>query len=396
MTIQPETTEPTFTLFYATNRNHIGADQWKPDSYGYKFSDDGQENLRFGKVKVTADSKEIDDLDDLNGAKLAECFTKYAKRTSEITAYEERIVTKDNKGEWQRDTHPIYGSKKFLADLRGAVGVDKNIGHILIYIHGYNTDWEEAVGNALALQWMQNHTHERTRPENERKANVKVVLFSWPSDGSKTPYLAYGSDRSDARGSGYAFGRGMLKLRDYMHDLKQDCGCKLHLLCHSMGNYLLEKSLRRFDTHLNRKLWPQIFDQIFLCAADVGSTTFEKGEPLDNLYKMGEEVSVYYNQNDTAMRLSRNTKLNSKRLGRRGANRSNKLQDNVQQIDCQHVTSSKGFEHSYYLGRLTSLDIRQSIGGIPTDDARRNRASFRYKNTCTLYPETNTPTQSYK
>ena len=38
MTIQPETTESTFTLFYATNRNHIGADQWKPDSYGETFA----------------------------------------------------------------------------------------------------------------------------------------------------------------------------------------------------------------------------------------------------------------------------------------------------------------------------------------------------------------------
>ena len=49
----------THTLFYATNRNHIGKDQWKPKSYGTKFSDDGVENLRFGQLTVNAADQEI-------------------------------------------------------------------------------------------------------------------------------------------------------------------------------------------------------------------------------------------------------------------------------------------------------------------------------------------------
>ena len=47
------------TLYYATNRNHLGADRWQPTAYGSKFSDDGAENLRFGKVTLSADEKRI-------------------------------------------------------------------------------------------------------------------------------------------------------------------------------------------------------------------------------------------------------------------------------------------------------------------------------------------------
>ena len=42
-------------LFYATNRKHIGADRWKPDSYGTEASSDGIENLRFGKLTLKVD-----------------------------------------------------------------------------------------------------------------------------------------------------------------------------------------------------------------------------------------------------------------------------------------------------------------------------------------------------
>jgi hypothetical protein len=49
----------TFKLYYATNRNHVGKNRWKPESYGKKFSDDGVENLRFGRLTLSADDAEI-------------------------------------------------------------------------------------------------------------------------------------------------------------------------------------------------------------------------------------------------------------------------------------------------------------------------------------------------
>ena len=49
----------TLTLYYATNRKHVGTDRWHPTSYGSKFSDDGMENLRFGALSLQADEAKI-------------------------------------------------------------------------------------------------------------------------------------------------------------------------------------------------------------------------------------------------------------------------------------------------------------------------------------------------
>ena len=49
----------TKTLYFATNRNHLGRSQWNPTGYGTKFSDDGAENLRFGRLTVEVDENKV-------------------------------------------------------------------------------------------------------------------------------------------------------------------------------------------------------------------------------------------------------------------------------------------------------------------------------------------------
>ena len=48
-----------YTLYFATNRNHEGKDRLNPGSYGSRFSDDGPENLRFGKLTLQADDGKV-------------------------------------------------------------------------------------------------------------------------------------------------------------------------------------------------------------------------------------------------------------------------------------------------------------------------------------------------
>ena len=48
----------TLTLYFATNRNHIGQ-RWTPDSYGKNFSADRANNLRFGHITVEASANKI-------------------------------------------------------------------------------------------------------------------------------------------------------------------------------------------------------------------------------------------------------------------------------------------------------------------------------------------------
>jgi hypothetical protein len=54
---------------------------------------------------------------------------------------------------------------------------------VLVYIHGFNVAWNEAVGSALALQEILNR-----RGSFSRRKQI-VVLFSWPSNGKALPFF---------------------------------------------------------------------------------------------------------------------------------------------------------------------------------------------------------------
>jgi esterase/lipase superfamily enzyme len=239
---------------------------------------------------------------------------------------------------------------------------------VVVFIHGFNVAWEAAVGSALALQVMM--SRDGVADDAQKTA---VVLFSWPSNGSAMPFVAYRSDRSEAKGSGYAFARGLLKLRDHLALLGGfQCGQDVHLLCHSMGNYVLQNTLERLREFTPGTALPRLFEYVFLCAPDVDSSVLEPGEPMGDLHELARTVSVYHNTGDAALRISDYTKGNPERLGSYGAARAALLPDKVEQIDCSAIVGGL-IEHSYYLDGRVADDILLSIDGFAADDARRAR-----------------------
>lgn len=189
----------------------------------------------------------------------------------------------------------------------------KDSTDVLILIHGCNVSWNSACASAFALQEMVNRQVKRTK-----KQTVRVVLFTWPSDGMLMPFVSYKSDRTEAQGSGRAFARGFLKLRDFLITLRSGrkgsevklCDQDIHLLCHSMGNYVLQNALPRIADHTPRKSMPRLFEHIFLCAADIDETVFEPGQPMEKLPQLARHVNVYYNRGGLAMYVSDFTKGN--------------------------------------------------------------------------------------
>jgi esterase/lipase superfamily enzyme len=359
------------TLYYATNRHHEGPDPLHPTSYGTKFSDDGMENLRFGKVVVSADETKIaafmgsdSGFGKGQGDKLSDYLAERAK-SALIEAFAEKL---DKQTADIHQENAVLGSKALFSDIK--LAMEKNTD-VLIYIHGFNVDWSGAVGAALALQEMLNNS-----PVKDPAQNVLVVLFTWPSDGLALPFVSYKSDRTEAQGSGYAFGRGILKVRDFLTTLKRDgqanCNQDIHLLCHSMGNFVLQNTLERIDQFTPGPALPRIFEHIFLCAPDVDDNALESGQPMERLHEMARSVNVYYNRGDVAMYISDYTKGNPERLGTNGAARPSLLHNKVSQIDCSPVV--KGVvEHSYYLCGNVNADIRASIDGVPTDDQQKRK-----------------------
>lgn len=364
------------TLYYATNRKHEGKNRWRPDAYGTKFSDDGMENLRFGFVTVDADDTKIEgflnkDMEDCgtgDGEGLGGYLAKCAE-SARIEAYRESL-SKDIAEAAQKDAK--LGSKAMFADLMSDM---EKASDALIYIHGFNVSWHSAVGSALALQTMLRRAKAR-----DPSQSIVVVLFTWPSDGMALPWASYKSDRSEAAGSGAAVGRAFLKARDFLADLRDRakkggrelCGQDLHLLCHSMGNYLLQNALTRLYDHTPGEALPRLFEHVFLCAADVDDTSLETDQPLGRINQISRNVTIYHNRQDTALVVSDYTKGNPERLGGAGAAHPALLHNKVHQVDCTPVVHGI-VEHSYYLVGNVNADIRASIDGREQGDPERRR-----------------------
>jgi esterase/lipase superfamily enzyme len=365
-----------YSIYYATNRGHIGDNRWRPQGYGKHFSSDGRENLRFGSLQLRADEKEVakhlaanvGKLGAGDGEKLAGYFSGLAPGAT-INAFRENLSPSvaDEKQDLKK-----FGSEKFFWELQDDMLKSTDV---LVFIHGYNVSWEHAVGSALALQEMLN------KPGvGDKTQRTAVVLFTWPSDGSMFPYRAYKSDRSDARDSGFAVGRAVLKLRDYLVRLREAalkkeaklCEQDIHLLCHSMGNYVLENALHRIIQFTPSPVLPRIFGHIFHCAADVDDTVLEENAPMGRLHELGESITVYYNRDDKALLISDVTKSNPTRLGTSGAARPFKLHNKIHQVDCTPVASGL-VQHSYFLSGNVNADIRYSIDGVGHEAPLRPR-----------------------
>lgn len=376
----------TLKLFYATNRHHLGPDRWFPTGYSGKFSVDGMGNLRFGALELEVDDTSITPHLDRalgktgigDGQKLADVLAKRVK-TATIEAYFDPMAE-------AADGAPVKaakkGSKGMFSDLQSLM---KQKSDVLIYIHGFNVSWDEAVGSALALQLML-----QNQPGRDPGQDLIVVLFTWPSDGEALPWLSYKSDRREAMGSGEAVARAVLKVQEFLGRLraKDDCGQDIHLLCHSMGNYVLQNALYWITKHSLSPTLPRLFEHVFLCAPDVNDDVLEVDRPMGRLHEMARTVSVYHNRDDRALVVSDITKGNPERLGGTGAARPGMLHQKVHQIDCAPIVSGL-VQHSYYLCGTINADIRASIDGIASDNPQRARDRVaNYNNVWKLKPAT--------
>ena len=402
------------TVYFATNRAHEGPERFSPLRYGARFSSDGMENLRFGRVSFKADATEVNALlakdrahtGPGDGEALQDYFSRCATATQSINAYEESIPNTALNETAQKKV--LLGSKAMFADLQADMQQGRDM---LVLIHGYNVTWEEAVGTAAALEATLNRPDPAPRDGAAQVVAstqaVRVVLFTWPSNGQALPFVSYKSDRGDAAASAGAVGRGLLKVRDFLHELGREvragnrqvvtlrtqleeqgvrpseidravaqleatevCGQQIHLLAHSMGNFVLQNALNRLWEFSPGTSLPRLFDRVFLCAADVDDNVLEAGQPMEQVHQVANLVAVYHNANDNALRVSDYTKANPDRLGQRGAARPQTLHQKMMQIDCSALVSGLT-QHSYYTNGRIARDIRLALQGLAPDAPAR-------------------------
>ena len=317
-------------IYFGTNRNPQPVKT--PRDFGYQLNNRGA-FLRFGKAQVS------DELD----------------RVEEIAVAPERL----RPGRRSQ----LLGSNTIFAEIRESMraGVDT-----VLFIHGFNYSFHEALIDAARLK----RTYETT------ETPYTFFVFSWPSDGSLMPYIAYANARADARTSGAALGRGLLKLGEFVRlvsdelgprvrsDLGRDaetarlrkelCTGRLHLMAHSMGAYALRHAVQGMRAEIGDDL-PRLFDEILLIAADEDADAFEHDHKLALLPRLGRRVTVYHNREDIPLAISDLTKGNPDRLGADGPAHPHLLPAKVSVVDCTDVV--EGFqEHRYHKDHQTIIN----------------------------------------
>jgi esterase/lipase superfamily enzyme len=148
---------------------------------------------------------------------------------------------------------------------------------VLVFVHGTDNSFSDAVLRAAYnREWI-----------SQGGPVMDVILFTWParSYGSYinlfTDHSDYDEDQRQAGLSPYAFHLFLDQLRVLQPHLGKR---RLHLLCHSMGNYMLADAVDQLFAADAQPALPQ-FNEIILAAADEDFRTlnFPGGGRLSNL-----------------------------------------------------------------------------------------------------------------
>jgi esterase/lipase superfamily enzyme len=163
--------------------------------------------------------------------------------------------------------------------------------HVLIFVHGYNTRFEEAV-------------YRFAQVAHDSGAQVVPLLFTWPSRGHA---LAYIYDRESA-----AYSRDALEavLQAVVKDPNVS---EVSILAHSMGNYVTVEALRQMAIR-NRGLSPKIKD-IMLAAPDIDADVFRRQIAEIETDDKKPPITLFVSQDDRALSISKVIAGDEPRLG---------------------------------------------------------------------------------
>jgi esterase/lipase superfamily enzyme len=162
---------------------------------------------------------------------------------------------------------------------------------VLIFVHGYNTRFEEAVYRFAQIV-------------HDARVNVAPVLFTWPSGGNLTDYVY---DRDSA-----LYSRDALEavLQALVEDPSVD---SITILAHSMGNYLVMESLRQMAIR-DRGLSPKIRD-VMMAAPDIDIDVFRRQIAEIDAGPRPAYFTLFVSRDDRALGISSFLARDSTRVG---------------------------------------------------------------------------------
>lgn len=208
---------------------------------------------------------------------------------------------------------------------------------VLLFVHGYNTRFEEAVYRFAQI------VHDAGAP-------VLPVLFTWPSRGT---LLAYAYDRESANYSRNAM-ESLLQL------LSKDKNVgEINILAHSMGNWVTLEALHQMAVR-NGRVSPKIAN-IVLASPDVDFDVFRRD--IEGLGADHPPITMFVSRDDKALAISRRLWGGVERAGavdpRVEPYRSAFEKSRINVVDLTDVKSDDALNHSKF---AESPEIVRMIG----------------------------------
>ena len=233
---------------------------------------------------------------------------------------------------------------EFLKAIKGSLeqGID-----VVSYFHGFKATFKDSVDQVAKV--------------NSKFGSDKrlFVLFSWPSDG-KLSRRAYKRDRKDAEKSGRQIAQF---LDDQLGQLSEETTGKINVMCQSLGN-------RAFEYAVSKIKSKKELGEVVLSAPVIPRNAFESGQNLEQLPKICDRVSLYFNPDDFAKYLA-GILGEPNKMSLKGPLRPLKLDSNVTVINCDDVL---GMEYRYlYESDEVIADVNAILDGVASDDKRLKR-----------------------
>ncbi|MFG0241193.1 MAG: alpha/beta hydrolase [Phycisphaerales bacterium JB054] len=180
----------------------------------------------------------------------------------------------------------IADAERWIGQLNAALGSRTPGSDVLVYVHGYNTDFRVNTGRASEF-W-----HYRGR-------GGAVVSFDWPS---RYRVVGYGADKANAA---YAV-RHMRQLLELLAD-HTDAG-QIHILAHSAGCPIVVDALRELRLRGSGLGEEEIraryrIGRVALAAPDMDLMLFCNAL-LDGFDDLPERIAVYASQGDDVLQIS--------------------------------------------------------------------------------------------
>jgi esterase/lipase superfamily enzyme/Tfp pilus assembly protein PilF len=157
------------------------------------------------------------------------------------------------------------------------LGARAYLGQALVFVHGYNVSFDNAVRRAGQLAY-------------DLAFDGPVFVFSWPS---REKLLSYVGDRESAQLSADG-------LREFLETVVAETRAKrIHIIAHSMGNVALNEALQTMEPEALKKL---NLGEMVLASPDLDPDLFQRS--YRRLQQRGATITVYGASSDRALGLS--------------------------------------------------------------------------------------------